>query len=176
MPGSRVGFWIALLSRGKKDEKNKDMHRLIGTVLRPFWRVTRGLTLGVQGVVLDREDRILLVRHGYRPGWHLPGGGVEWKENTVEALERELREETGLELTATPLLHGIFTNFTKFPGDHIVVYIVRDWKQNGLPPANLEIREQRLVPFEELPEDLVTGARNRINEVFIGGPVVKTWV
>jgi ADP-ribose pyrophosphatase YjhB (NUDIX family) len=61
--------------------------------LRAIWAPT---ALGVAALVLDAEGRILLVRHGYNPGWRLPGGGVDRGEPPVEAVLRELREEVGL--------------------------------------------------------------------------------
>ncbi|MFJ7066500.1 NUDIX hydrolase [Streptomyces sp. NPDC101115] len=60
--------------------------------------------------VVVEEDRILLVRLAasspvFTPGlWHLPGGGIDPGEQPVEALSRELREETGLSLAAARLL------------------------------------------------------------------------
>lgn len=53
-----------------------------------------------RAVVLDPAGRILLVRFEFpdRAVWACPGGGVEPGETHEEALRRELREETGLEL------------------------------------------------------------------------------
>lgn len=152
------------------------MSKLIGMVLQPFWRMTRGMTLGAQGMVIDDQNRVLVVRHGYRPGWHFPGGGVEWNETISYALGRELYEETGIELDGEPQLHGIFSNFKAFPGDHIALFVVRKWRQPSIPQPNREIREQKFVSLDNLPDELVAGARNRILEYFEGVVVSTTWV
>ena len=149
--------------------------RFIVKALRPWWRLTRGLTLGAQGVVIDGQSRVLLVRHGYRPGWFFPGGGVERGESVETALARELAEETGVTLTAPAKLHGIFSNGEKFPGDHIVLFTVRDWDQPQTPPANMEIAEQGFFSVEDLPRGTDAGTRRRLAEIFDGAGLSEIW-
>lgn len=60
-------------------------------------------TIGAVGVLLDQEQRVLLVEHVFHPKtpWGLPGGWVNRNELPQKAVEREFLEETGLKVIAT---------------------------------------------------------------------------
>jgi ADP-ribose pyrophosphatase YjhB (NUDIX family) len=144
-------------------------------MLRPFWRLRRGMTLGAQGVVIDEADRVLLVRHSYRPGWFFPGGGVEWGETLEEALARELAEEVGVTLNAAPVLHGVFSNNSNFPGDHIAVYLVRAWTRRDGYRQKHEIAEAEMFAASDVPATTDPGTRNRLAEIFGHAPLSPKW-
>ncbi len=149
--------------------------RFVLKLLQPYWRLTRGMTLGAQGVVIDADERVLLVRHGYRPGWCFPGGGVEWNETLEQALERELAEETGVEIEGSTEFHGVFANFTKFPGDHIAVFIVRNWRRPTVPKPTAEIAECEFYNLTDLPAQIDSATRRRLAEIFEGRSVAQFW-
>jgi len=140
-----------------------------------YWRFARGMTLGVRAVVLDRENRVFLVRHGYVSGWHLPGGGVEVGETLGEALKRELMEEGRIELSAPLVLHGLFFNSHVSPRDHVAVYVVRQFRQDRLPEPNREIAACGFFAPGALPDGTTRGTRQRIAEVLEGRPPTPTW-
>lgn len=148
---------------------------IIGRLLQPWWRLTRGLTLGAQGVVIDGESKVLLVRHGYRPGWHFPGGGVERGETLESALGRELLEEAGVVIKSRAQFHGMFANNASFPGDHIALFVVRRWEQPTIPRPNAEIVEQQFFAPEDVPDGTEPGARRRLDEIFNGTDCSADW-
>jgi 8-oxo-dGTP pyrophosphatase MutT (NUDIX family) len=140
-----------------------------------YWRLARGMTLGVRGVVLDGDDKVFLVRHSYVAGWHLPGGGVEVGETFLQALRRELSEEGRIELTGEPVLHGLFFNGHVSRRDHVAVYVVRQFRQDRLPKPNHEIVECGFYAAGALPAETTRGTRLRIAEVLDGAVPIATW-
>ena len=136
-------------------------------VLRPvfqtWWRMKRGATLGVR-VLAQREDgAIMLVKHTYISGWHLPGGGVESGEIAEEAAERELEEEAGLVARGRLTLAGVYANHKFFRGDHVILYSVH--APDTCPPAEQgEIAERAWFGLDALPEDIAPATLRRIRE------------
>jgi len=148
---------------------------MVKRILHFYWRFARGLTLGVQGCVLDGEGKVLLVRHGYVAGWHFPGGGVETGETFIHALARELIEECNVTLAGAPVLHGIFQNIAATRRDHVAVYVVREFRQDGEPVPDREIIAHGFFAPDALPEDATRGTRARIAEVMRGAGVEERW-
>ncbi|MDT3435436.1 NUDIX hydrolase [Haloarcula sp. 1CSR25-25] len=64
-------------------------------------RADRGLHWAVGALVTDSADRLLFVYEDET--WKLPGGGVEAGETRKEAVCREVREETGVDITVDGL-------------------------------------------------------------------------
>ena len=76
----------------------------------------------VGAVVLDPGGRLLLIRRGNEPGrglWSVPGGRVEPGESVAAAVEREVREETGLVVRA-----GAEVGRVQVPGPGVVYDVV----------------------------------------------------
>ncbi|MEC8922290.1 MAG: NUDIX domain-containing protein [Actinomycetota bacterium] len=132
------------------------------------------LTVGVRALVVDDENRICLVRHSYREGWYLPGGGVKTGESLVGAMQRELLEETGIELPETPQsVHGVFSSFKEHKSDHVVVFVVTDWSVAASVSA--EIAEVGFFAADELPKGTSAATTRRIKEHMTGVPPGHRW-
>jgi 8-oxo-dGTP diphosphatase len=80
------------------------------------------VVLCVGAVVHDETGRLLLIRRGHAPhagSWSLPGGRVEPGETVAQAVEREVREETGLAVRA-----GAEVGRVQIPGDGVLYDVV----------------------------------------------------
>lgn len=139
-----------------------------------YGRFRRPMTLGVRAAVLDASNRVFLVRHGYTPGWHFPGGGVEAGETLLHALERELLEEGNIRITGAARLHGMFHNTHDTKRDHVALFVVREFELGPHKP-NWEIREARLFPLDALPEGTSDSTHKRLDEILNGAPADERW-
>ena len=64
--------------------------------------------VGVVGIGIDPQGRVLLARHRFgAPEWRFLGGFLAKRERVQDALAREVREETGLEIEVGPLLEVV---------------------------------------------------------------------
>ncbi len=138
-------------------------------------RFTRGMTLGVRGMILDHENRIFLVRHSYVRGWHMPGGGVDPGETLEQALAKELREEGNIRVTGDVTLLGIYLNRKASNRDHVAVFIVRAFEQSGPRAPDHEIVESGFFPLDALPAETPQATRRRIAEALHGQMPAAEW-
>jgi ADP-ribose pyrophosphatase YjhB (NUDIX family) len=108
-------------------------------------------------VCVDDEGRVLLTRRAIEPrigAWDLPGGFVEEHEHPLDALRRELREETGYDVEPGRLL-GIWMD--EYGGDSTahatlnLFWIAR--VVGGTPEAADDVSELRWFAPGALPAD-----------------------
>ncbi|MBA4788076.1 MAG: NUDIX domain-containing protein [Rhizobiales bacterium] len=134
--------------------------------VRPLLRrITHGITLGVRVIVIDPEKRVLLVRHGYAPGWHFPGGGVDAGESAEDAARRELKEETNVEATGPLMLSGLYFNARFGNRDHVACYRASAFTCGPVPAPRFEIAEIGFFPLAAPPPDISPGTRRRLAEL-----------
>jgi ADP-ribose pyrophosphatase YjhB (NUDIX family) len=118
------------------------------------------------GAVVVHDDDLLLIRRGHDPGageWAVPGGRVEPGELLMEAVVRELAEETGLEATCGELLGWV----ERIEGDDH--FVILDFSATVLeriePRPGDDASEARWVPLHEVADyALVDGLAEFLHE------------
>jgi ADP-ribose pyrophosphatase YjhB (NUDIX family) len=141
-------------------------------------RFTRPLTLGVRAALLREGPagpEVMLVRHTYVAGWHLPGGAVEPGESAVDALARELREECGAVVDGAPELFGLYFNRRASRRDHVAVFRARAFRIAAPRRPDWEIAEARAFPLAHLPEGATPATRARLDEMAGLRPPAAEW-
>lgn len=150
------------------------LKKIVMRLLHLYFALSRGMTLGVRAACFDDAGRIFLVRHTYLPGWYMPGGGVERNESTAQALEKELREEGNLIITAPPVLLQSYLNRSASRRDHVLFYRVAVRQTEPRRPDR-EIAESGFFALDALPEGVTSATRRRLEELAKGGPYADVW-
>jgi ADP-ribose pyrophosphatase YjhB (NUDIX family) len=132
----------------------RSLRRWSVRLVEPRFTVTAG------AVVLDAGGRVLLLEHVFRmgSGWGIPGGFLKRGEQPEEAVRRELREETGLELEEVVLA---FARTLKKTGQVEIIFRCRA-RPFETGPRSLEIKRTQWFALSELPEGLARDQRRII--------------
>lgn len=110
------------------------------------------------GIVVLKDDTVLLVRRGKPPGmgnWTLPGGAQELGETCEEAARRELAEETGLAVGALHLAANVDNIRRDAAGRVQYHYTIIDFAcrwESGQPVAGSDVTEAVWVKLDRLDE------------------------
>ena len=120
--------------------------------------------IAVSALIFDGE-RILLALRRDIDWWNLPGGGMEIGETVDEALCREVREETGLEIEVGQLV-GVYSK----PQKQEVVLSFLCNMTGGKLTATEEIRECRYFTLNNLPINTLPKHRQRVEDALLHQP------
>lgn len=119
--------------------------------------------LATAGIVLNEKDEVLLVKTA-RDGWAFPGGQVEVGENVMDALKREVMEETGVAVEVGEVF-CISSNTGKHPGyngvKEVPTKILLDFicrAAGGTPRPSEENSASVYFPKDRVPELIGTPA------------------
>jgi len=116
---------------------------------------------GVRAIIVNAFEEIILQRRRDNGLWGIPGGAVELNETPMEALAREVEEETSLKVvSAQPmgLYCGTHQKFAYPNQDEVqcfaLAFIVREWC--GIPRADgVEGAVVKFFKVSGLPPDIV---------------------
>jgi 8-oxo-dGTP diphosphatase len=104
------------------------------------------------GAIVTREGHLLMVRRAKDPGrqlWSIPGGHVEPGEYLADALKREVKEETSVDVEV-----GDLVGILELPGDdHLIILDYHATALDGSDPvAGDDVDDVRWVSFEDVAE------------------------
>lgn len=125
----------------------------------------------VAAIILE-EGKLLLIRRGAEPNkdkWSIPGGSVQWGEPLKEAIKREVREETGLDVEVGKIA-GVFDLIVRDEAGNVAYhYVIIDFfaKPVGgkLIPGDDAV-QVRWVPIEQVGEyELSTFLMSRLKQM-----------
>jgi ADP-ribose pyrophosphatase YjhB (NUDIX family) len=127
---------------------------------RMMWLISPHYVVGVTGVVLNAQDRVLLAHHVFRAGiaWGLPGGAIGYGEMLEDAVHREILEETGLSVAVGPLLQ--VTTHPEWP--NLTCHFLCTVEGTPQPRANRELFAAGFYSLDDLPGPIAPGQREII--------------
>jgi 8-oxo-dGTP pyrophosphatase MutT (NUDIX family) len=129
-----------------------------------------GLRASASAVIFDRKGRLLLQQRSDGGQWGLPGGSMEIGESAAQAVVREVREETGLDVKPRRLI-GVYSDPTlqvvRYPDGNVWHYVSLCFEctvRGGTLTTCDETLALEYFPLHRLPGTLLANHRIRIRD------------
>ena len=117
-------------------------------------------------VIIELEDNgiVLIERKNPPPGWAIPGGFVDYGETLEDAVCREMKEETCLDVNLVRQFHT-YSDPKRDPRHHTIstIFIAT---ASGKPNAGDDAKEARVFTKDNLPEDIAFDHRQILDDYF----------
>jgi len=116
------------------------------------------------------DGRIVLVQHRDNGQWGLPGGMVDWGEDLITTVHRELTEETGLEVAKIRRLVGVYSSPERDPRIHSICVVVEVEAQGTMQIRDpMEVLNVKAFLQAELPLDGLSHDHDRQLRDYLNG-------
>ena len=118
-------------------------------------------SVSVAGVVIDVDKRVLVIRRRDNGHWEAPGGVLELGETFEQGVEREVLEETGVQVSVDALT-GVYKNMSR----GIVALVYRCSIKAGRPRASNEATSVRWVDRDQIDALMSPAYAARVHDAF----------
>jgi len=122
--------------------------------------------LTVDAIIETEGGIVLIKRKNPPPGWAIPGGFVDYGETLEDAVVRESKEETGLDIKIIRQFHT-YSDPKRDPRHHTVTTIFIA-SATGTPVAADDAKEAGVFTRDNLPADLAFDHRQVLEDYFSG--------
>lgn len=121
----------------------------------------RGISIDA---VIIKDNKVLLIKRGVEPFkgyWGTPGGYIEWDESAEDAVRREVREETSMDVEDVKFV-AVKTDPHRHPKQVIdLIYLV---KTSGEPKFGDDTTEAEWFDLDNLPSELAFDHKQNIED------------
>ncbi|WP_121639125.1 HAD-IIA family hydrolase [Virgibacillus sp. Bac330] len=129
---------------------------------QPAFAWPEAIKAGVAGIIFDRDQRVLLMKRADNGLWGIPSGHVEPGETVEEAIIREIREETGLDVKVNRLI-GVYSDpesqVFSYPNGNVSHFVTNCFAceviGGNVVGKNDETLDVRYFDINQLPDDLL---------------------
>ena len=136
------------------------------------------------GIVLNEKDEILMVK-SHNAGWVFPGGQVEVGENVIDAVKREVMEETGVDIEVGEVFciasntgkHQGYNGVKEVPTKIMLDFICK--AKGGIPRPSDENSESAYFPKDKVLDLIQTPAiieRYKAFLEYVGRPTYMEYI